>query len=301
MLNWKTWLPKIVMLELLGFAAYCILWMTGKITGNFPLLLFAAVCATSMFWVGERLYFKRQRELEQGAGAPQPWWLEWTAGLFPIIFVVFVLRSFLFEPFKIPSGSMIPTLQIGDLILVNKFHYGIRLPILNTKLTQGAPVERGDVMVFHYPPNPSIDYIKRVIGLPGDLVEYKNKMLTINGYPVPKKPLEDYWEEDQFGYKKQFEESIGGKRHRLLNYEYRSAGWDEAYTEPNYPFKNNCQYSEQGVSCKVPAGHYFMMGDNRDNSQDSRYFGFVPDADIVGKAFFIWMNFGDIKRIGRFE
>ncbi len=114
----------------------------------------------------------------------QPWWLDWTAGLFPVILVVFLLRSFLFEPFKIPSGSMIPTLMIGDLILVNKFHYGVRLPVINQKITEGTPPARGDVMVFRYPPRPSQDYIKRVVGIPGDEVAYLNKKLTINGKPL---------------------------------------------------------------------------------------------------------------------
>jgi signal peptidase I len=115
----------------------------------------------------------------------QPWWLDWTAGLFPVILFIFILRSFLLEPFKIPSGSMIPTLWIGDLILVNKFHYGLRLPVANIKITQGTPVARGDVMVFRFPPRPSADYIKRVVGIPGDEVAYLNKKLTINGQVVP--------------------------------------------------------------------------------------------------------------------
>jgi signal peptidase I len=239
----------------------------------------------------------------------QPWWLDWTAGLFPVIAVVFILRSFLFEPFKIPSGSMIPTLWVGDLILVNKFHYGVRLPVINLKITDGNPVERGDVMVFRYPPKPNLDYIKRVIGLPGDEIAYLNKQLTINGQPVPKTPLPDFFEEDSLRYIKQFEERIplGDKPeasvtsvrlHRLLNDADRPAfvpGADE------FMYKDNCRYTVEGVTCKVPAGHYFMMGDNRDNSLDSRYWGFVPEKNIVGKAFFVWMNFGNLKRIGAFD
>jgi signal peptidase I len=239
----------------------------------------------------------------------QPWWLDWTAGLFPVIAVVFILRSFLFEPFKIPSGSMIPTLWVGDLILVNKFHYGVRLPVINLKITDGNPVERGDVMVFRYPPKPNLDYIKRVIGLPGDEIAYLNKQLTINGQPAPKTPLPDFFEEDSLRYIKQFEERIplGDKPeasvtsvrlHRLLNDADRPAfvpGADE------FMFKDNCRYTVEGVTCKVPDGHYFMMGDNRDNSLDSRYWGFVPEKNIVGKAFFVWMNFGNLKRIGAFD
>jgi signal peptidase I len=228
----------------------------------------------------------------------QPWWLDWTAGLFPVIIAVFVLRSFLFEPFKIPSGSMIPTLLVGDLILVNKFHYGLRLPVINTKLTAGTAPQRGDVMVFRYPPKPSLDYIKRVVGVPGDEVAYLNKRLTINGKPLPTSALTEFFEEDSMRYFKQFEEDMGTVKHRLLNDDSRPAfvpGADE------FEYKNNCRYSVEGVVCKVPEGHYFMMGDNRDNSLDSRYWGFVPDKNIVGKAFFVWMNFGNLKRIGSFN
>jgi signal peptidase I len=287
------------------FGSYIGAWYFGKIDGNFALLLFMAVCVTGIYWLAELLYFKKQRTKEIGSDAEQaahqPWWLDWTAGLFPVILVVFLLRSFLFEPFKIPSGSMIPTLQIGDLILVNKFHYGVRLPVINKKITDGTPVARGDVMVFRYPPKPSLDYIKRVVGLPGDTVAYINKTLTINGQPVAKNALPDYFDEDQMTYSKLFAEQLGEKKFQLLNNERRPAGWSDTDTEGNYPLKQNCQYSELGVTCKVPAGHYFMMGDNRDNSLDSRYFGFVPDANIVGRAFFVWMNFGNLKRIGGFD
>jgi signal peptidase I len=228
----------------------------------------------------------------------QPWWLDWTAGLFPVIVVVFVLRSFLFEPFKIPSGSMIPTLLVGDLILVNKFTYGVRLPVINTKVTQGNAPQRGDVMVFRYPPKPSLDYIKRVVGVPGDTVAYLNKRLSINGQAVPTQALPEYFDEDAMRYFKQFEEKLGEKSHRLLNDDDRPAfvpGADQ------FEGRADCAYTIEGVTCKVPEGHYFMMGDNRDNSLDSRYWGFVPDKNIVGKAFFVWMNFGNLKRIGAFN
>jgi signal peptidase I len=218
--------------------------------------------------------------------------------LFPVILVVFVLRSFLFEPFKIPSGSMIPTLLVGDLILVNKFTYGVRLPVINTKITEGTPPQRGDVMVFRYPPKPSLDYIKRVVGLPGDTVAYLNKRLTINGQAVETKALPEFFDEDAMRYFKQFEEKLGDKPHRLLNDDERPA-----FVPGADPFdgRSGCSYTIEGVTCKVPEGHYFMMGDNRDNSLDSRYWGFVPDKNIVGKAFFVWMNFGNLKRIGAFN
>ena len=317
-------------LVLAAFAAYVGAWYFNAIEGNFALLLFLATVVTGLYWLAERFYFLPRREraaarledslternarlAEQGirqvdtADAKaserllmQPWWLDWTAGLFPVILVVFLLRSFLVEPFKIPSGSMMPTLLTGDLILVNKFTYGLRLPVINTKITEGTPPARGDVMVFRYPPKPSMDYIKRVIGVPGDEVAYLNKKLTINGQPVGKQPVPEYFDEEAMRYLKQYSEDLGGKQHMLLNDDSRRAGLSEAEIMA-FPNQENCRYSVEGVVCKVPPGHYFMMGDNRDNSLDSRYWGFVPDKNIVGKAFFVWMNFGDLKRIGGFQ
>jgi signal peptidase I len=315
-------------LVLAAFVGYAGAWYLGHLEGNFSLLLLLATVVTGIYWLAERFVFlpRRQAAVEQLEAQAaqrraelakmgieqvdtdiresrekllmQPWWLDWTAGLFPVIVVVFVLRSFLFEPFKIPSGSMIPTLHIGDLILVNKFHYGIRLPVANTKLTEGTPVQRGDVMVFRYPPKPSVDYIKRVVGLPGDEVAYLNKSLTINGQAVPTEVLPDFFDESTMRYHKQRRETLGAKPHQTLQDDDRPAfvpGADQ------FPGRENCRYTVEGVTCKVPAGHYFMMGDNRDNSLDSRFFGFVPDANIVGKAFFVWMNFGNLKRIGAFD
>ena len=315
-------------LILAAFAGYAGAWYFGVLEGNFALLLFLASVVTGVYWLAEHFYFlprrqqaaarleaeaiQRRAELDKlgikqvdGDIAAarekllmQPWWLDWTAGLFPVIVVVFLLRSFLFEPFKIPSGSMIPTLHIGDLILVNKFHYGVRLPVINTKLTEGNKVERGDVMVFRYPPKPSLDYIKRVVGVPGDEVAYLNKRLTINGQPVKTASVPEFFDADTMRYAKQLEESLGTVTHRLLIDDDRPAFI--AGTE-DFPYRQNCRYSVEGVICKVPEGHYFMMGDNRDNSLDSRYWGFVPERNIVGKAFFVWMNFGNIKRIGSFD
>ena len=174
----------------------------------------------------------------------------------------------------------------------------MRLPVINKKVLDNHSPERGDVMVFRYPPKPSLDYIKRVVGLPGDEVAYLNKKLAINGKPLPKSPLPDFFDADSLRYAKQFQETNGDKSYHLLNDDERPsfiAGAD------NFAFRENCRYSTEGVVCKVPAGHYFMMGDNRDNSLDSRYWGFVPEENIVGKAFFVWMNFGNLKRIGSFQ
>ena len=323
-------MSSITAIVLAAFVGYGGAWYMGAVEGNFSLLLFLATVVTGIYWLFERLYFLPQRRqavqvFEQSTAKRnlelvklgvqsvqpdvveararlmmQPWWLDWTAGLFPVIIVVFILRSFLFEPFKIPSGSMIPTLMINDLILVNKFHYGVRLPVVFTKIFDNHSPERGDVMVFRYPPQPSLDYIKRVVGLPGDEVSYLNKLLMINGKPLEKKALPEFFDEDSLRYTKQFEEltATGERHYRILNEDDRPSF---IQATADFPFRDNCRYSSEGVVCKVPAGHYFMMGDNRDNSLDSRYWGFVPEKNIVGKAFFVWMNFGNLKRIGGFD
>ena len=315
-------------LVLAAFAGYMGAWYFGAIEGNFALLLFLATVVTGAYWLAERFYFLPQRrraaqaiedaaaqrraELDRMGIAKvdidvqeskerllmQPWWLDWTAGLFPVIATVFLLRSFLFEPFKIPSGSMIPTLQVGDLILVNKFTYGVRLPVIHTKIIEGNAPQRGDVMVFRYPPQPNLDYIKRVVGVPGDEVAYLNKRLTINGQAVDTASAADFFDDSVMRYFKQYEEQLGTRPHRLLNNPEVPAFIQGA---SNFAYRDNCRYSVEGVVCKVPEGHYFMMGDNRDNSLDSRYWGFVPESHIVGKAFFVWMNFGNLKRIGSFN
>jgi signal peptidase I len=292
-------------------------WYVGRWNGNFSLLLFILTLVTLAYWLAERFHFSprrhaaaadlekqdiaRREQLAQkgitkvdGDIAParealltQPWWLDWTAGLFPVILVVFLLRSFLFEPFKIPSGSMVPTLLVGDLILVNKYHYGVRLPVINKKIIALNDPQRGDVMVFRYPENPGIDYIKRVVGIPGDEVAYRNQRLYLNGTLVETQPLPDF-----------YDEKLGEASHLILVDRERQT---MVMPHDSFPFKENCRYSAEGLSCKVPNGHYFMMGDNRDNSEDSRFWGFVPDKNLVGKAFFIWMNFSNLKRFGPFH
>ena len=239
-----------------------------------------------------------ERAALAGRLAQRPWYLEYTASFFPVILLVFVLRSFLFEPFRIPSGSMIPTLQIGDLILVNKYQYGIRLPVIHKKIVELGSPQRGDVMVFRFPHNPSQDYIKRVVGLPGDRVEYADRRLSINGEPVPEQPLARYFEEERVQYYAQFLERLGSVAHRIILSEGPGVPPMRAFVHTH---PQACRYSASGVACTVPAGHYFVMGDNRDNSEDSRFWGFVPDENIVGRAFFIWMNFGNIGRIGGFQ
>lgn len=261
---------------------------------NFALILFCLLLASGAIWLADVLVFSKRR----AADAKDPWWVEYGASFFPVILLVFVLRSFLVEPFKIPSGSMIPTLEVGDFILVNKFAYGIRLPVINKKVIDIGDPQRGDVMVFRYPEDPSLDYIKRVIGVPGDKVAYQNKRLTVNGQPVETTRIADYLHPERLYYSQQFVEKANGVEHRVLN-DKDAPGFISDATQ--FEYRNNCLYNNAGVICTVPAGHYFMMGDNRDNSRDSRFWGFVPEQNIVGKAFFVWFNFSDLKRIGSFK
>ena len=261
---------------------------------NFALILFSLLVATGLVWLLDWAWIGRHR----AKGAAEPWWIEYPKSFFPVILIVFVLRSFLVEPFKIPSGSMIPTLVVGDFILVNKFTYGIRLPVINRKVVEIGQPKRGDVMVFRYPEDPSLDYIKRVVGLPGDRVSYMNKKLSINGVPIASKPLPDYLNRERIHYSRRFEEKLGDVSHSLLIEDDAPASIPPM---TDFPFRDNCLYNSEGVVCTVPPGHYFMMGDNRDSSADSRVWGFVPDQNIVGRAFFIWFNFSEPSRFGSFR
>jgi signal peptidase I len=262
---------------------------------DFALIMFVLLLVTGGVWLLDHLLLRPKR----AADAKEPWWAEYSKSFFPVILAVFLLRSFLVEPFKIPSGSMIPTLQVGDFILVNKFTYGIRLPIVSRKLVEMNSPERGDVMVFHYPENPSVDYIKRVVGLPGDKVSYRNKQVFVNGVLQEQRHLGEYnYVESglRFVHTEHYSENLGGHSHEMLVNPEAAGIHLGAVAE--FPRREACSYNGEEMSCTVPAGHYYMLGDNRDNSRDSRYWGFVPDNMIVGKAFMIWMNFGDLKRIG---
>jgi signal peptidase I len=301
------------------------------ILGKFALILFVLMVITGVIWCLDVFIFAKQRrraadaalkeydarhekllkegikvdsgnkraEIEAGC-LRQPTWIEYSGSFFPIIAMVFVLRSFLWEPFKIPSSSMVPTLLVGDFILVNKYAYGIRLPIINKKIIEIGNPQRGDVMVFKYPKDMSQDYIKRVIGVPGDTISYENKRLTVNGKQVAYTPMDDYLDDQHPVYHKQFTENLAGNgktvAHQILNTNGKQV-FDLGAVE-NFPHREACDYSYDKFTCIVPEGNYFMMGDNRDNSADSRYWGFVPDKNIVGKAIVVWMNFSNPKRIG---
>ncbi|MBB3231655.1 signal peptidase I [Halomonas stenophila] len=252
---------------------------------DFALLLVVAVGVTGAVWLLDLVWWRPARRARllanTEAGTTEgldpvarekalkdPWPVDYARSFFPVLLVVLVLRSFVVEPFQIPSGSMRPTLEVGDFILVNKFAYGLRLPVANHQVVELGEPERGDVMVFRFPSEPSVNFIKRVVGLPGDRIRYADKQLYVNGEPVPKRLIEagPPTEPNEL----LLEEQLGEVAHAI-------------YTNPRDP-------GPQMRELVVPEGHYFTMGDNRDHSNDSRYWGFVPEENIVGKAFAVWMH-----------
>ena len=257
---------------------------------DFATVMVLAVLVTGVIWAVDIFVWKPKRQetadslKQQGVEQKQitnvikePIMVEYARSFFPVILVVLVLRSFLVEPFRIPSGSMIPTLLAGDFILVNKNAYGIRLPVMNAKVVELGFPERGDVVVFRYPKNPSVDYIKRVVGLPGDTITYYGKQVYINGEPAKQQGLGVYTATGTALYMTGADhrkEDLGEIEHEILVMKGRPSIEGEFV---------------------VPEGHYFVMGDNRDNSNDSRVWGFVPDENLVGKAFMIWMNWDKVQ------
>ncbi|HET6264820.1 MAG TPA: signal peptidase I [Usitatibacter sp.] len=263
-----------------------------KFTDFAAVLLLSAVI-TGAIWLTDAQWARKRRTTD----AAEPVVVDMARAFFPVIVVVFLIRSFWVEPFKIPSGSMKPTLLVGDFILVNKYTYGIRLPVVNKKIVEIDPIRRGDVVVFRYPADPTVDYIKRVVGIAGDKVVYRGKRLTINGEAVSFQPSGFYTDAElNFLRLPTYSEKLGEKVHQMMIVPAQPPV-DLAQVR-QFAHRGNCEYNDDGFSCTVPAGHYFMMGDNRDQSSDSRYWGFVPDDHIKGRAFLVWMNFGDFKRIG---
>ncbi len=265
-------------------------------TFDFPAFLVLASVVTGGIWLLDALLFAPRRRSKAAASMQpdgtysaykEPVLVEYARSFFPVIFAVLILRSFIVEPFRIPSNSMMPTLLTGDFILVNKFSYGLRLPVLNAKVVDIGEPQRGDVVVFKFPLDPKTDYIKRVIGLPGDEVSYRNKTVSVNGESMPQLPIGDYTgvgSGQEMTGARQALESLDGVKHVMLT---RPAA-------PDFPF--GCRVLAGGP-VTVPNGHYFVMGDNRDNSNDSRCWGFVPEENLVGKAFAIWMHW-DGRRDG---
>lgn len=277
---------------------------------TFSLILVIVCLVTGIIWCIDKLVWSKHRAAKiamarahGGAGldektlakvAPVPVWIEQTAGIFPVITLVLILRSFLFEPFQIPSGSMMPTLLVGDFILVEKFAYGLKDPVSNTKFLETGEPERGDVVVFKYPLDTRVDYIKRVVGMPGDRVIYRNKQIMIRpkceeqegktcpGFKKLDVTFDKRGEFSQMGIPlDRFTEQLGSVSHDTLRNPLMPDLVDRYYRQPG-------TYPDEWV---VPEGHYFVMGDNRDNSTDSRFWGFVPEENLVGKAVAIWISF----------
>ncbi|WP_044409518.1 signal peptidase I [Thiomicrospira microaerophila] len=252
---------------------------------SFELLLVLVTAITGVVVFIDKLVWRKKR-VESATTEKEPLIIEYARSLFPVFLIVLVLRSFIIEPFRIPSGSMYPTLQIGDFIVVNKFSYGIRLPVVQTKILPFGEVKRGDVAVFRYPLDPKIDYIKRIVGLPGDRVSYIDKKLFINGELVEQRPIGRY-EGTESG------SVMTGAA--LLQELLREGDPHEILIDPNRAGQNM-------IEVIVPEGHYFAVGDNRDHSADSRMWGFVPDENLKGRAFGIWMHWDNgiqFNRIGK--
>jgi signal peptidase I len=259
---------------------------------DFALLLDVLTGLTGLIWLFDSLFLKRRRmdrAVQKSIERPRdPVLIEYSRSLFTVLVIVLLLRSFMFEPFKIPSGSMIPTLLVGDFIVVNKFAYGFRLPVLHTKVVPFSDPERGDVVVFRYPVDPKVNFIKRLVGLPGDTITYRDKHLFINGEEVS---------EQTQGHFSTSEVKCSTPRPDAIRY-------TEELGEVSHDILIHEGSRSRDGQWVVPEGHYFMMGDNRDRSNDSREWGFVPDENLMGRAVGIWLNFdytkgcGDLSRVG---
>ncbi len=243
---------------------------------DFALLLVVLSGVSGAVWLLDHLFFaaKRKRTAEQEGAEEyrEPAVVEYSKSFFPVLFIILLIRSFLVEPFTIPSSSMVPSLLIGDFILVNKFSYGLRLPVANVKVVEIGDPERGDVVVFRKPKDEGVNYVKRLIGLPGDTVTYQNKQIILNGQRMAMQPVGRYVGQGSNAESTGaalLKENLDGVEHQLL--------------------QMGLMRSPEG-SWSVPEGHYFVMGDNRDNSEDSRSWGMVPEENLVGKAFFVWMH-----------
>lgn len=252
----------------------------------FEIALVVLTFLSGLIWLLDKLFFASRRAENAGLldEGREPWYVDYAKAFFPVLAIVLVLRSFVAEPFRIPSNSMMPTLLTGDFILVNKFAYGLRLPISNTKIVGIGEPKRGDVVVFKPPRHPEQDWIKRVIGLPGDTVAYHDNQVSVNGKPFAYERVGDYvgiGNGAEMTGASELTERIPGHDHSVLEID-------------RLPF------IDQGDGeWKVPAGHYFVMGDNRDRSDDSRFWGFLPEQNIRGKAFLIWLNCDDVTNLCR--
>ncbi|HXS73897.1 MAG TPA: signal peptidase I [Rhodanobacteraceae bacterium] len=282
-MNRDSW-GMILLVAIVGVCLY--IWYT---TSDFALALVLMTAAFGIVWALDRLLFQRrrvERAVAEGNRPQEPMLVDYARSFFPVILAVLLFRTFLIEPFRIPSGSMMPTLLVGDFVLVNKFAYGLRLPVTDTKIVDIGEPKRGDIVVFKYPPNPKEDYIKRIIGLPGDTISVHDEQVFVNGQPAPQTFIGPDKDTDPESVKtaqadgKVYNEKLGKVSHHII-------------VLPPY-----MRAPQTEGSWTVPQGYYFAMGDNRDNSSDSRFWGPVPESDLRGKAFLIWFSLADLKRVG---
>src|SRR5579883_1072704 len=282
-MNKDSW-GMILLVAVVGVCLY--IWY---VTSDFALALVLMTVTFGVIWALDRLLFHNrriERAAAEGRKPQEPMLVDYARSFFPVILAVLLFRTFLIEPFRIPSGSMMPTLLVGDFVLVNKFAYGLRLPVTDTKIVSIGEPHRGDIAVFKYPPNPKEDYIKPIIGLPGDTISVRDEQLFVNGKPMPQSYLGPITDTDAESVKTaqaggiERIEHLGNVTHRII-------------VLP--PFMRAPQTDGTWV---VPQGSYWAMGDNRDNSSDSRFWGPVPEKDLRGKAFLIWFSLADLKRIG---
>lgn len=286
-------------------------WITGAKIGIFVTILYFILieldlpvgdfngfflflsCWTFVFW----LKYKKEWKFSLSQELKKAWWIEWTVGIFPLVFVFFLARGFIVEPFKIPSGSMEPLFQSGDVLLVNKFYYDFKIPVLNKTLIKNNEVEKGNVIIFKFPPNPQIYYVKRVVATPGDEIQYTfaTKELKINGVVVQKNYLKDSTEYDTGDKVSLYNEKLGKINHIIQIKNEQSQLIIPTFK--NYPNDSSCVHNDEKMICIIPKGFYFAMGDNRDNSLDSRFWGFVPENNIIGRPQAILFNFHALSRI----
>lgn len=281
--------------------AFMFLWMLSFIDilpTDYNITFFVLSVLTGFYFFVEKFYWKKYLKKDSQGEWVRPWWLNWTSALFPVVLTVFLIRGFVGEPYRVPTGSMIPNIMIGEITLTNKLYYGITIPVLEKKLVTFASPKRGDVVVFRYPPNPMVYYVKRFVGLPGDTINYNfaAKRLTINSTVVQREKVNEF--SAQGKTVEEYKEHLFGVDHTIW---LEPAQKMVIQPEIDFEHEDACHYTQEDLTCVVPKGYYFAMGDNRDNSADSRYWGFVPEQNIVGRAQFIVFSPISLSRIGKIK
>jgi signal peptidase I len=279
------------------FSLFTIFWLVtflGIASLDFSVFFLLLSCVTGFYWWREKKFWSRFMQKDKNGEWERPWWLSWTAGIFPVVLALFLFRGFIAEPFKIPTGSMIPTIMIGDVSIINKFYYDIKIPVIEKSIYKNHEISRGDIVVFRYPKSPSTYYIKRFVGLPGDKFSYDfySKEISINGKIMSHKF--DKKIETENGTISQEIENLDGVEHKVWN----NPQINGLISPESVDYVNECKYTVKNMTCIIPKNSYFAMGDNRDNSLDSRYWGFVPEKNIIGKATLIAFSTTSFSQLG---